>query len=109
MKITLVLNEKSCDFFADITARKSREAYELKAKIVKTINENSGEYPEELLDEMTAFVVKAFDNQFDAQEYLDGYKGWFFDSMELINSIMNNVLEALAEGFPKKPKPQTVK
>lgn len=110
MKMTLVIDGKSCEYYADITARKGREAYTLKKKIVKALAEAKGmDYPEELLDEMTAFVVKAFDNQFSAQQYMDGYQGWFLDSQTIIDDIMNDVAEALEEGFPKKKKPQTAK
>jgi N-acetyl-anhydromuramyl-L-alanine amidase AmpD len=110
MKITLHLNGKSCDFFAAVTARKGREAYALKKKIISTLKENGGEYPDELMDEMTGFVIRAFDNQFTAQQYLDGYEGWFFDAQKIIDAIMNDVAEALAMGFPVKnitPQPET--
>jgi len=106
MKITLKLDGKPCDFFAAVTARKGREAYALKRKIVATLKENGGEYPDELLDDMTGFVVSVFDNQFSAQQYLDGYEGWFFDAQQIIDSIMNDVADALNEGFPKKTTPQ---
>lgn len=110
MKITLQLNGKSCDFFASTTARKGREAYTLKKKIITVLTESGGDYPDDLMDEMTGFVVKAFDNQFTAQEYLDGYQGWFFDAQKIIDAVMNDVAEALSEGFPiKNPQPQTVK
>ncbi len=109
MKITLKINGERCDYFANVTARKCREAYALKKKIVKTLKENDQDYPEDLLDEMTGFLVEAFDRQFTAQEYLDGYEGWFFDCQQIIDDIMNDVAEALEEGFPKKAMPQTKK
>ena len=109
MKITLKVNGKLCDYFASVTARKCREAYAIKKKVVNALKENSGEYPDELLEEMTGFVVEAFDRQFTAAEYLDGYEGWFFDCQQIIDDIMNNVAEALEEGFPKKTMPQATK
>ena len=106
MKINLTIDGKACEYYASVTARKGRDAYTLKQKLVKTLNENGGEYTEELLNDLTGFVVEAFDRQFTAQQYLDGYEGWFFDVVEIVNAIMNDVAEALAEGFPKNPKPQ---
>jgi len=99
VKITLQIKGKSCDYFASTTARKGREAYTLKKKIVTVLTESGGDYPDDLMDEMTGFVVKAFDNQFTAQEYLDGYQGWFFDAQKIIDAVMNDVADDLAEGF----------
>ena len=106
MKMKLSIDGKSCEFYAMVTARKGRDAYALKKKLVQTLNDNGGEYTDELMDELTAFVVEAFDRQFTAQQFLDGYEGWFFDVQQIIDAIMNHVTEALAEGFPKNPKPQ---
>ena len=33
---------------------------------------------------------------------MDGYQGWFFDSLGIIDAVMNNVARALDEGFPAK-------
>lgn len=111
MKIKLQIDEKACEFFARVTARKGREAYLIKQKLLKSLAENKNDdgesrYTEEIMDDLTGFVVEVFDRQFTAQEFLDGYEGWFFDVVKFVDLIMNNVAEALAEGFPKNPMPQ---
>jgi len=109
MKIILVIDNKPCEFYASVTARKGRDAYALKKKIVASLTENNSEYTSEIMDDMTAFVVEAFDRQFTAQQFLDGYQGWFFDCQQIIDAIMNDVTEALNQGFPPKnqePKPE---
>lgn len=111
MKINLTIEGKACEFFSRVTARKGRDAYLLKQKLVKTLMQNkddNGEsvYTEEIMDDLTGFVVEAFDRQFTAQQLLDGYEGWFFDMVHIVDAIMNDVAEALAEGFPKNPTPQ---
>ncbi len=112
MKIKLKIDGKFCEFYASVTARKGRDAYALKKNLVKTLKENQDEngenvYTDELMDDLTAFVVEAFDRQFTAQQFLDGYEGWFFDVQQIVDAIMNHVTEALAEGFPKNPTPQS--
>ena len=102
MKITLIIDGKSCDFYATVTARKGREAYALKKQIVQELKESGGDYSDELMDRMAEFVVNAFDRQFTAQQFMDGYQGWFFDSLGIIDAVMNNVARALDEGFPAK-------
>ena len=42
MKITLIIDGKSCDFYATVTARKGREAYTLKKQIVQELKESGG-------------------------------------------------------------------
>jgi hypothetical protein len=111
MKIKLQIDGRACEFYASVTARKGRDAYFLKQKLIQTLRENKSEsgeslYTEEITDDLTGFVVEAFDRQFTAQQLLDGYEGWFFDMVSIVDAIMNDVAEALAEGFPKNPTPQ---
>ncbi len=111
MKMKLHIDGKACEFYSRVTARKGRDAYTLKKKLVQSLKENKDEnggevYTEEILDDLTGFVVEAFDRQFTAQQLLDGYEGWFLDLVSIVDAIMNDVAEALAEGFPKNPTPQ---
>lgn len=104
MKITLNLNGKDRDYYADITAGKCRKAYNLKRKMRAEAENENTMFTESLLDDIEAFTAEAFEHQFTVQELQDGYRGSVFDLMAFVNCVIEGLIDALNEGFPKNAK-----
>lgn len=106
MKITLMVGGAERIFLAAPTARKTRDAYFLREKIREKMR-NRGDaagFDEETTDEMLRWVVDVFDRQFTADEFLDGYAGWFFDILNMMDVMLASVTEEMHSGFPRPPE-----
>jgi len=107
MKITLHIDEKEREFHTTPTARSTRTAYETRTKISAELRarieeKKQGLYTPEIMDEMTSWVVQAWNNQFTADQYLDGYRGPFTDAVDM----MDAQIEMIAEGMVEFPNPK---
>ncbi len=101
MKLTLLLNGKEKEYFPRITARKTRTAYEERAKIDAALTDIGHVFKPQELDDMLKWVVELFDGQFTADEFLDGYQGSIFDIAGMMSAVFELVVSATA-AFPKR-------
>ena len=106
MKITLKLGGGERVVLSSPTARKTRDAYFHRERIRERLREGgeSSKFDEGTTDAMLQWVVEAFDRQFTADEFLDGYQGWFFDILSMMDDMLAGVAGELDAGFPKPPK-----
>ncbi len=102
IQLTLRLNGKDKHFTADgLTMRASVTAYKLLAKM----DETPGEYPPEMIDELTGFVVQVFGEKFTVDDLLDGCKDSFFRVVPgMLRAVVLGVNEAI-RSFPENPMP----
>ncbi len=84
-----------------VTARKARTAYEERAKVDTIINDQTHVFEPHELDGLVQWTVEAFDNQFTADEFLDGYEGSIFEVAGMMSATFDVVVNASAE-FPKQ-------
>lgn len=104
MKITLKIGGEERVYLSSPTARKTRDAYFNREKIREHLQADGSRFDEGTTDEMLRWVVDAFDRQFTADDFLDGYQGWFFDIISMMDDMLAGVAGELDAGFPKPPE-----
>lgn len=100
MKLTLVLDGKSTDFYSrGITAGASLTAFDLLEGIDDKAKAG-GLYTKEHREELLRFVVELFSGQFTEQQFLEGCADSFFNVVPgMLRAVVAGV-QAKAAAFP---------
>lgn len=106
MKITLRIDGQERVFLSCCTARKTRDAYFNREKVREKVKTGgaAAQFDEDTTDEMLRWVVDVFDRQFTADQFLDGYAGWFFDIIAMMDEMLEGVMDELTSDFPRPSK-----
>lgn len=100
-KITLLIDGQEKTFQKLVTARMCRTAYDARLAYIDSFKKAKDGITPKMIDELTAWIVEAYDGQFTVDQFLDGYPGSFLEIRDMMDEIITAASDAMVE-FPKR-------
>ncbi len=100
-KVTLTIDGKEKTFQRIVTARMCRTAFHARMEYVQERIRKHDVITDEMIDKLIDWLVEAYDGQFTADQFLDGYSGSPLEICMMMEELITSVSDAVID-FPKR-------